>query len=53
LALLLMSFSLVWFLIPLIFSPHGIFYVRAECFQFDLNSTRLVRFHFQAPVCSC
>jgi hypothetical protein len=43
-ALLLMSFSLVWFLIPLIFSPHGIFLCGQSVINAMLNSTRVVRF---------
>ncbi len=42
-ALLLFSFSLIWFLIPLIFSPHGIFMCGQSVFRAMLNSMRLVR----------
>jgi hypothetical protein len=44
LALLMISFGLVWVLIPLIFSPHGIFMCGQSVFNAVLNSTRLVRF---------
>jgi hypothetical protein len=44
LALLMISFGLVWFLVPLIFSPHGIFMCGQNVFNSVINSTRLVRF---------
>jgi len=42
--LLLISFSAVWFLIPLVFSPHGIFLCGLSVFNAMLSSTRVVRF---------
>ncbi len=42
--MLLISFSAVWFLVPLIFSPHGIFLCGMSVFNAMLNSTRVVRF---------
>ena len=42
-ALLLVSFSAVWFLVPLIFSPHGIFLCGQSVINAMLNSARVVR----------
>jgi hypothetical protein len=42
--LLLISFSAVWFLVPLVFSPHGIFLCGLSVFNAMLSSTRVVRF---------
>lgn len=42
-ALLLVAFSLVWFLAPLIFSPHGIFLCGQSVLNAMMNSTRVVR----------
>lgn len=41
--LLMVSFSLIWFMIPLIFSPHGIFMCGQSALNAMLNSARLVR----------
>lgn len=43
-ALLGMSFIAIWLLIPLVFSPHGIFAFRQNVLKAMLSSTRLVRF---------
>lgn len=42
-ALLLASFSAIWFLVPLIFSPHGVFMCGQSVLHAMLNSARLVR----------
>lgn len=42
-AMLLIGFSVVWFMIPLIFTPHGIFLCGQSVFNAMLNSMRLVR----------
>lgn len=42
-ALLLLSFSAVWLLVPLVFSPHGIFLCGQSVFNAMLNSSRVVR----------
>lgn len=42
--LLLATFSAMWFLIPLIFSPHGIFLCGQSMFSAIASSTRIVRF---------
>lgn len=41
--LLMVSFGLVWFAFPLIFSPHGIFACGQSALNAMLNSVRLVR----------
>ena len=46
LALLLMSFILLWLFIPLIFSPHGIFAARQNMLRSMLISARMVRLLF-------
>lgn len=46
LALLLMSFVLLWLLIPLVFSPHGIFAAHQGVMQAMLISARVVRLLF-------
>lgn len=43
-ALLGMSFIAIWLLIPLVFSPHGIFSLRLNGMAAILTSARLVRF---------
>jgi len=43
-AILLVLFSAIWFIIPLVFSPHGIFLCGQSVFNAMLNSMRLVRF---------
>jgi hypothetical protein len=43
-AIMLIFFSAIWFLIPLVFSPHGIFLCGQSVFNAMLNSMRLVRF---------
>ena len=43
-ALLGMTFVALWLLIPLIFSPHGIFAFRQNVFNAMLNSARMVRY---------
>jgi hypothetical protein len=43
-ALLGMSFIAIWLLIPLIFSPHGIFALRQNGLSAMLTSARMVRF---------
>jgi hypothetical protein len=42
-SLMLLTFLLAWLLIPLVFSPHGIFTSRKNVFQAMVNSARLVR----------
>lgn len=42
--LLLSSFFLIWLLLPLIFSPHGIFTFQLDALRSTLLSYRLVRF---------
>jgi hypothetical protein len=42
-ALLLLSFSIVWLMVPLVFSPHGIFLCGQSVFNAMLTSTRVVR----------
>lgn len=42
--LLLISFSLIWFLIPLVFAPFGIFLYHQNLFQAVMNSIRVVRY---------
>jgi hypothetical protein len=42
--LLLIMFSSLWLLIPLVFSPHGIFMCGQSVFHAMFNSTRVVRF---------
>jgi hypothetical protein len=44
--LLVVSFALLWILIPLIFSPHGIFAARQNVVRSMLISTRMVRLLF-------
>jgi hypothetical protein len=44
--LLAVSFVLLWILIPLIFSPHGIFAARQNVVRAMLISTRMVRLLF-------
>jgi hypothetical protein len=46
LALLLMSFILLWLFIPLIFSPHGIFAARQNVLRSMVISARMVRLLF-------
>ncbi len=46
LALLVMSFILLWLFIPLVFSPHGIFAARQNVLRAMLVSARLVRLLF-------
>lgn len=41
--LLMISFGALWFMVPLIFSPHGIFMCGQGVINAMLNSTRLVR----------
>jgi hypothetical protein len=43
-ALLAMSFLALWLMIPLVFSPHGIFLLRQNALSAMLTSARLVRF---------
>jgi hypothetical protein len=43
-ALLAMSFMGLWLMIPLVFSPHGIFVLRQNALSAILTSARLVRF---------
>jgi hypothetical protein len=43
-AMLLISFSLVWFMVPLVFSPHGIFLCGQSVLNAMFNSVRLVRY---------
>jgi hypothetical protein len=43
-ALLLVSFGALWFLVPLIFSPHGIFVCGQSVFNAIASSTRVVRY---------
>ncbi len=43
-ALLLIAFSVLWFMVPLVFSPHGIFLCGQSVFSAMLNSMRLVRY---------
>jgi hypothetical protein len=42
--LLLILFSAIWFLVPLIFSPHGIFLCGQSVLNAMVTSTRVVRF---------
>jgi hypothetical protein len=42
-SLMLLTFLLAWLLIPLVFSPHGIFTSRQNVLRAMLNSARLVR----------
>jgi hypothetical protein len=42
-SLLLLSFSIVWLLVPLVFSPHGIFLCGQSVVNAMLNSSRVVR----------
>jgi hypothetical protein len=44
LGLMLMGVVLIWILVPLMFSPHGIFMYRQNALYSMLNSVRLVRF---------
>jgi hypothetical protein len=46
LALLLMSFILLWLFLPLVFSPHGIFAARQNVLRSMLISARMVRLLF-------
>lgn len=46
LALVLMSFVLLWLFIPLVFSPHGIFVLQQNIIQSMLVSARMVRLLF-------
>lgn len=43
-ALMVVGFALIWFMVPLIFSPHGIFLCGQSLFNAMLNSTRVVRY---------
>ena len=43
-ALLLISFSAIWFLAPVIFTPHGIFAAGQNLFRSIFTSTRVVRY---------
>jgi hypothetical protein len=42
--LLIVAFAMVWFLVPLVFTPHGIFMGGQNVFRSLLNSARVVRF---------
>lgn len=44
LVLLMASFSAIWFIIPLVFSPHGVFLCGQSLFNAMASSTRIVRF---------
>ncbi|NLG99241.1 MAG: hypothetical protein GX491_17945 [Chloroflexi bacterium] len=44
LALLVISFGVIWMMVPLVFSPHGIYLCGLNAFSAIFNSTRVVRF---------
>lgn len=43
-ALLVISFGVIWMLVPLVFSPHGIYLCGLNAFSAIFSSTRVVRF---------
>ena len=42
--LMMVGFAVIWFLVPLVFSPHGIFMCGQSLLNAMLNSTRVVRY---------